>query len=267
MDWKKLLESITAPVNEELRLRHAYLVAENCILLQQVRGRVQLTNSDRQALAEIGMKLGKKALEEIATVVKPATSLAWHRRLVEQKGDCSQLRKAVGRLRTPKEIEDLVVRMARENRSWGYDRIVGALANLSYTISDQTVGNILKRHGIAPAPERKKTVTWREFIRIHMDVLMATEFFTSEGGMWGQLLMSSLLFFISLRFLLPLLDKRVLYHMLSPCALPDCREDLFQGVDKVVFLPVVARHPIRDGPLQNRPWLGGLLQDDDRAAA
>ena len=63
------------------------------------------------------------------------------------------------------EIEDLVVRMARENRSWGYDRIVGALANLGYTISDQTVGNILKRHGIPPAPERKKTMTWQEFIR------------------------------------------------------------------------------------------------------
>ena len=71
MDWKKLLESITAPVDEELRLRNAYLVAENRVLRQQVRGRVQLTNSDRQALAELGMKLGKKALEEIATVVQP----------------------------------------------------------------------------------------------------------------------------------------------------------------------------------------------------
>src|SRR5262245_54505985 len=64
----------------------------------------------------------------------------------------------------PKELEDLVIRMARENRSWGYDRIVGALRNLGYRISDQTVGNILKRHGLPPAPERKKTTTWREFI-------------------------------------------------------------------------------------------------------
>src|ERR1700704_312412 len=152
------------------------------MLRQQVRGRVQLTHSDRQALAELGMKLGKQVLEEIATVVKPATIRAWHRRLIEHQGNCSQLCKTVGRPRTPKEIEDLVVRMARENRSWGYDRIVGAPANLGYTISDQTVGNILKRHGIAPAPERKQTVTWREFIRIHMDVLMVTEFFTSAGG-------------------------------------------------------------------------------------
>jgi len=232
MDWKKLLGSITESVDEELRLRSAYLVAENRILRQQVRGRVQFTNSDRQGLAEIGMKLGKKALEEIATVAKPATILAWHRRFVEHKGDCSQLCKAAGRPRIPKEIEHLVVRMARENRSWGYDRIVGALANLGSTISDQTIGNILKRHSIAPALERKKTVTWREFIRIHIDGLMATEFFTSEGWMWGQLLMSSLLFFISCGRGVAQAVDRTRYHQawymlscLRPCLnLHTCRE-------------------------------------------
>jgi len=71
----------------------------------------------------------------------------------------------------------LVVRLAQENRSWGYDRIAGALHHLGYTISDQTVGNILKRHGILPAPERKKTTTWKEFIRTHMDVLVATDWY------------------------------------------------------------------------------------------
>jgi hypothetical protein len=91
------------------------------------------------------------------------------------------------------EIEDLVVRMARENRSWGSDRIVGALANLGSTISDQTVGNILKRHSIPPAPDRKKTVPWREFIRFHLDVLLATDFFTSEVWSWFELAVSSLL--------------------------------------------------------------------------
>jgi len=74
----------------------------------------------------------------------------------------------------------LVVGMAQENRSWGYDRIVGALANLGHTISDQTVGNILKRHGLPPAPERQTTTTWKEFIRTHMEVLVATDFFTAE---------------------------------------------------------------------------------------
>jgi hypothetical protein len=101
-------------------------------------------------------------------------------------------------LASAKEIEDLVVRMARENCSWGYDRIVGALANLGYTVSDQTVGNILKRHGIPPAPERKKTVTWQAFIRFHMAILGATDFFTSEMWHWFGLTISSLLCFLPL---------------------------------------------------------------------
>ena len=69
--------------------------------------------------------------------------------------------------------------MARENPSWGYDRIQGALSNLGHEISDQTVGNILKRHGIEPAPDRKRQTTWRTFIKSHWDVLASIE--PSEG--------------------------------------------------------------------------------------
>src|SRR5919108_1027978 len=170
MDWKKLLGSVTASVDEELRLRNSYLVNENRMLRQQISGRVHFTDSNRQAFADLGQQLGKKALEEMATVAKPDTILAWHRTFAAQQGDRAQLHKSVGRPRIDKEIEDLVVRMARENRSWGYDRIVGALTNLGYRLSDQTVGNILKRHGIPPAPERKTTTTWQEFLRIHRDV-------------------------------------------------------------------------------------------------
>src|SRR6266516_7633132 len=148
MDWKTLLACITGSVEEQLLLRNEYVVEENRILRNQIDGRVQLTDAERQTLAVIGKKLGKQALEEVATIVKPATILAWHRKLVAQKFDGSAQRKAPGRPRIDQEIEALVVRLAKENRSWGYDRIVGALANLGYTISDQTVGNILKRHGI-----------------------------------------------------------------------------------------------------------------------
>ena len=90
------------------------------------------------------------------------------------------------------------MRMAQENRSWGYDRIVGALANLGLTVSDQTVGNVLKRHGIPPAPERKTTTTWKEFIRTHMDVLVATDFFTAEVWTLGGLVTYYVLFFLHL---------------------------------------------------------------------
>ena len=92
--------------------------------------------------------------------MKPETVLGWHRRLVAKKFDGSKNRQYPGRPRIATDIEELVVRLAQENKSWGYDRIAGALANLGHEMSDQTVGNILKRHGIPPAPERKKTTTW-----------------------------------------------------------------------------------------------------------
>ncbi len=198
MDWKQLLAYITGTVDQELLLRNEYLVTENRILRDQLKGRVRLSDGERKALAELGQKLGKQALQEVAKIVKPDTILAWHRRLVAQKCDGSQQRKAPGRPAIDQELEALVMRMARENRSWGYDRIVGALANLGHTISDQTVGNILKRHGIPPAPERKTTTTWTEFIRTHMDVLVATDFFTAEVWTLGGLVTYYVLFFIHL---------------------------------------------------------------------
>ncbi len=94
--------------------------------------------------------------------------------------------------------EDLVIQMARENRSWGYDRIADALAALGYHISDQTIGNILKRRGLPPAPDRRKTTTWREFIRTHQDVLWAMDFFSTEVWTWGGLVTFYVLFFIKL---------------------------------------------------------------------
>src|SRR5437899_1864253 len=198
MDWKHLLASITGTVDQELLVRNEYLVTENRMLRDQLKGRVRLRDGERKALAEIGQKLGKQALEEIATIVKPETILGWHRKLVAQKFDGSTQRKAPGRPPIDSELEALVVRIAQENRSWGYDRIVGALANLGYTISDQTVGNILKRHGLPPALERKTTTTWKEFIRTHMEVLAATDFFTAEVWTLGGLVTYYVLFFIHL---------------------------------------------------------------------
>jgi putative transposase len=196
MNWKTLLAYITGTVDQELLLHNEYLVTENRILHNQIKGRVHLSDGERKALAEIGKKLGKQALQEVANIVKPDTILAWHRRLVAQKFDGSQQRKALGRPPVGQELEALVVRIARENPSWGYDRLVGALANLGYTLSDQTVGNILKRHGLLPAPERKKTTTWHVFISTHMDVLVATDFFTTEVWTKAGLVTYYVLFFI-----------------------------------------------------------------------
>jgi hypothetical protein len=186
MEWQQLLASITGSVDEELRLRNAYVTAENRILRNQIQTRrVLLTDTEHQMLAAMDHTLGRQALAEIATLAKPDTILTWHRKFIDHQSVRAQPRQSVGRPRMDQEIEVLAVRMARENRTWGYDRIQGALTHLGYTISDQTVGNILKRHGIPPALERKKTVTWQEFIRIHMDVLLATDSFHSE--IWSGL--------------------------------------------------------------------------------
>jgi putative transposase len=88
--------------------------------------------------------------------------------------------------------------MARENSSWGYDRIVGALANVGHVVSDQTVGNILRRYGLAPAPKRSQSTTWKQFIASHMDVLAGTDFFTVEVLTWRGLVTYYVLFFLHL---------------------------------------------------------------------
>ena len=196
MEWKTVLAYITGTVDQELLLRNEYLVAENRILRNQITGRVRLTDGERTTLAALGKRLGKKALAEVMSVVKPETLLAWHRKLIARKFDGSTYRRYPGRPRIDPAIEKLIIQFAQENRAWGYDRIVGALKNVGYTVSDQTVGNILQRHGLPPAPERKKTTTWREFIRSHWDILVATDFFTTEVWTRSGLVTYYILFFI-----------------------------------------------------------------------
>ena len=101
--------------------------------------------------------------------------------------------------RISEEVKRLVVRLAKENPTWGYDRIVGAIQNLGYKISDQSVGNILKAHGIEPAPERKQQTTWRTFLKAHWDVLGAIDFTTIEIGTTGSLVTFYLLFVMELK--------------------------------------------------------------------
>ena len=141
-----------------------YLLEENRVLREQIGSRRMRFNDDQRCRLAVKAKtLGRKLLARVATIVTPETLLAWHRKLIAEKYDGSASRMP-GRPRTVAEVEELVVRMAKENPSWGYDRMVGAMANLGYQLSDQTVGNILGRHDIPPAPERKHTTSWKDFI-------------------------------------------------------------------------------------------------------
>ena len=196
--WARLLAYVTGRINQELLLKNEYLAAENRILRAHLPARLRLSDPERSTLAEIGKRLGRKALAQVACVAKPDTILAWYRKLIAKKFDGSKYRRYPGRPRIEPKWEELIVKMARENAGWGYDRMVGALANLGYTVSDQTVGNVLQRHGIAPAPKRSQNTTWKEFIRSHLAVLAGIDFFTVEVLTWRGMVTYHVLFFIHL---------------------------------------------------------------------
>ena len=115
-----------------------YLIEENRVLKDQLDGqRLRFTDEHRIRLAVKAKVIGRRALDEIETLVTPDTLLAWHRKLVAKKW--TYPRKGPGRPRVPQESTDFVLRMARENMSWDYDRIQGPLANLSRIIAPNTV--------------------------------------------------------------------------------------------------------------------------------
>src|SRR5438552_2770096 len=150
----------------------AYLREENHVLKAQLGGRrLRLTDTERRRLAALAHPLGRKRLKEVATLATPETLLRWYQRLIAQKFDGSPQRQSLGRPRVAEEVEQLVIRMAEENLSWGYRRIQGALANLGHPIDKITVRNILRRHQIDPAPQRRKGgMGWAQFLKMHWEV-------------------------------------------------------------------------------------------------
>lgn len=198
METVEALALVSGYVDEELLLRNEYLATENEILKSKIEKPLRFNDHERIRLAKIGKQIGLKALKEIACIVKAETILEWFRKLVAKKFDGSKYRKTVGRLKIDRKLEALIIRFAEENPSWGYDRIVGALSNLGYEVSDQTVGNILKRNGIPPVPTRTQDTTWSEFIKNHQDVIAACDFFTTEIITPIGLITYYVLFFIKL---------------------------------------------------------------------
>ena len=193
-----LVISIAGWLNQRQQHVIEYLVEENRILREQIGNqRLRFTDHQRRRLAAKAKRLGRKVLKEIATIVTPETLLAWHRRLIAQKYDGSACR-TPGRPRTSTVISDLIIRFAQENRTWGYTRIQGALANVGYTIGCTTIADILKRHGIEPAPERNRKTTWKEFLRRHWTQIIATDFFTVEVWTCTGLKRLIVLFFIDI---------------------------------------------------------------------
>src|SRR5262249_36957992 len=173
-----------------------YLQEENRVLHEQFEGkRLRFNDAQRRRLAVRAKKLGWPTLHELSTIVTPATLLAWHRKLIARKYNGSKQR-GPGRPRTRDEIARLVVRMAAENRDWGYPRMQGAVAHLGDAVGHSTIANLLKEHGLEPAPERNRKTTWKEFLRQHREVIVAADFFTVEAWTRWGLTRFLVLFFI-----------------------------------------------------------------------
>lgn len=177
--WYLLLALLSECVRQEQEKVIEYLRTENEILMEKLaEGRVLLDDDQRRRLAVKGKILGRKKLREFATIAQADTILRWHRQRVVQNRYSRPRCRAIGRPRTDQAIVKLALRMARENVSWGYRRIQGALANVGHHICSSTVANILKVHGVEPAPRRKRQLPWRFFLKAHWDTLNGVDLAT-----------------------------------------------------------------------------------------
>jgi putative transposase len=169
MGWLALLARSSAAKNAELLLlRH-----EVAVLRRQVT-RPRLDWADRSVLAGLSRLLPPSVRRGL--FIQPATLLRWHRELVRRRWSYSHRR---GRPSTSPEVRTLVLRLARENPTWGYRRIHGELRRLGYRIGASTVWTILRRAGVDPAPKRS-ALTWRQFLRAQAKGVLAVDCFTVD---------------------------------------------------------------------------------------
>jgi transposase len=157
---------------ELLVLRH-----ENQVLRRQLCGRPQWEHADRLWLTALSRLVNRGRWSEIFPIT-PATILRWHRSLVAAKQTFADRRRP-GRPSTGASIKRLIVRMARENPTWGHRRIQGELARLGYAIAASTVWEILHAAGIDPAP-RRVGPTWRQFLAAQAHAILACDFLVVE---------------------------------------------------------------------------------------
>jgi putative transposase len=176
-----------------------YLQEENRILLEQLGGKPKrFTDAHRIRLARKAKRVGRRRLGKLATLVTPDTLLRWFRVLVAKKWTCPRTN-PVSRPSVDAELEKLIITLLQESPTWGSKRIVGALANLGFKVSDSTVDNIRQRNGLDPAPLRGKSTSWHQFLQAHWETLLAADFFTTEVLSWNGLVTYYTLFVIELR--------------------------------------------------------------------
>jgi transposase len=190
MTLQFIIVMIASAINDRLQRKLDYVEEERRILREQLDAapggkKLSFTTDQRRRLATAGKLLTPDERRKCCHLVKPATILAWFRRLAARKYDSSEARR--GRPPKPKDVRKLVIKLATENLRWGYTKIRDALrTGLGIEIGRTTVATILAEAGIEPAPEREKTRTWGQFMKAHWDSLCGCDFFTVEAlGLTG----------------------------------------------------------------------------------
>ncbi len=149
-------------------------------------------------LAALRQRLPRSAWSGL--LVQPATVLGWHRRLVRHRWAAYRGRPRRGRPPIARECRELILRMARENPSWGYQRIRGELLKLGHRLAASTIRSILLRARIAPAG-RRSPVTWRRFLAAHAETAVAADFFNVDTVFFRRLYVLAFLHLASRRIL------------------------------------------------------------------
>ena len=172
-----LLRTFAGWASREQQRAIDYLIEENRVLKEQLGGRrLRLTDDQRRRLAAKGKALGRSLLGRVATVVMPDTIQRWHQRLIAAKWTFKNVPSAGAVAR--RQVRMLVIRMAKENPSWGHERIVGEVEVLGHQISRSTVARVLKENGIRPA--HRCPSSWGAFIEATWGENAAADFFTTE---------------------------------------------------------------------------------------
>ena len=207
MSLRLLLAALIGWLDRRQQDAVASLIEENRILRGHVRGQIRLTDEERRRLAVRGHRLGRRRVRDVATIVTPDTILRWHRQLIARKW--THAKRRGGRPGVLAEIQRLVVRMAEENPTWGYTRILGALKNIGHRVSRSTIARILKAHGIPPVPERP--TSWQTFLQAHWGAIAGADFFTTKVWTWRGLVTYYTVFDIDLA------SRRVQVLGSTPC--------------------------------------------------
>lgn len=181
IDWLRI-----GQLSEQEKDLEILLLRQQLALVERKLNKpLRVSRIERLTLAVAATKLKSMTnrtiaqLDDIIRIFKPDTVIGWHRALVKRKWTYQNKSKR-GRPRTAKKIERLIIRLALENKDWGYGKIEGELRKLGIEIDEDTIANILERHGIPPAPQRGGSSRWRHLMTHYKGQILACDFFTIE---------------------------------------------------------------------------------------